>query len=316
MNIVLLHGWLRGNLGDACITYRLISFLKQKFPNCRLTLLTEPHGSWSLPAHFSQSLDRIVAWSCLDSPEDFLRDADAVIQVPGGGLQDPGDSRAPFMLRDAALARDRKIPHAFAGHSFHPSYDLEMLRGSFLLAREPASHDLLLSRRISSVLSADPAFLEPMPAVMQERKGTVVFLRFRHFTTITVNDHELITDGSRTPLQDSVTLASSDPLRDDDVLQPLSERYGLPYERCMELSHLLRVIGEAREVVTDRYHPAIFATMLGIPCTFVPRQGSLRDEGLLRFMRDHTPAQLGLLAESGFRALGSWLQDEMESASL
>lgn len=307
MKIVLLHGWLRGNLGDECITNRLVRFLRQRFPEAHLTLLTEPMGEWRLPDEWSSSVHRIIEHPFRDPPDAFLKDADAAIQIPGGGLQDPGDSRAPFMLRDAELCHRLGIPHAFAGHSFHPSFDLTPLRGSLVLAREPESHALLESRGIPSVLSADPAFLEPMPAA-GPRRGTLLFLRKWHFASIALDGRTLMTDGRRTSVPaEPLTLASSDPLRDDSVLEPLVAAHALSYERCMDLPHLLGIIAGAEHVISDRYHPVIFASMLGIPFTFLQRDGSLRDAGLFRMLQGATTVQLLSAAQSGFNALGAWL---------
>ncbi len=301
MRILLLHGWLRGNLGDACITDQLLHVLRSRFPQAHLTLVSEPHGEWTVPADLLSRVDTFIERSYRDPVDALIAGSDVVINVAGGGLQDPGDPRGPCMLRDAEVCHRLGIFHAFAGHSFHASFDLSALQGSFILAREPASHALLASRGISAHLTADPAFLLSLPLPPAVREGTMLFLRCWHFNRIAKHGKVLTMD-DRTMEYDCepLTLASSDPLRDDAVLTPLVDRYALRYERCFDLSHLLRVIGSAKHVISDRYHPVIFAAMLGLPFTFLKRKGSLRDEGLSIFLREKSIAELTELSAAGF----------------
>jgi polysaccharide pyruvyl transferase WcaK-like protein len=308
MRIVLLHGWLRGNLGDLCIAHQLVRFLRARFPQAHLTVVSEPRGEWTVPEELLAATDAYVERPFREAVDDLLGDASAVVQIPGGGLQDPGDSRGPYMLRDAELCHRLGVRHVLAGHSFHPSLDLGPLRGSVVIAREPASHALLHSRGIPSLLSADPAFLQPVPEAAAVRAGTLLFLRRRHFESIALDGEAVVTDGMRTVIPAlPLTLASSDPLRDDKVLQPLATRHDLPYERCLDLLHLLRIIAGSAHVVSDRYHPVIFAAMLETPFTFLQREGSLRDHGLRDLLAGHTPVALAALARAGFTSVAAAL---------
>lgn len=301
MHILLLHGWLRGNLGDACMTDQLLQYLRRRFANAHITLVSEPRGQWTIPADLLSRVDTFIEQPYRDPVDELIATADAVINVPGGGLQDPADARGAFMLRDAELCHRLGIFHAFVGHSFHASFDLPALQGSFILAREPASHALLASRGISAHLSADPAFLLSAPSAASACSGTALFLRRWHFQEVAKHDKTLMMDDRTVKYEhEPLILASSDPLRDDSVLAPFAAQHALRYERCFDLSHLLRVIGSAEHVISDRYHPVIFAAMLGVPFTFLQRKGSLRDEGLSIFLREKSIAELRELSAAGF----------------
>lgn len=311
MNILLLHGWLLGNLGDYCITRKTALFLRERFPSAHLTLVTEPLGTWTLPDELTEILDVVIQRSFREPQEDLIEKADAVLQVPGGGFQEENHARAraPFMLRDAEACHKRGILHIVAGHSFHPSYELKKLKGSLVLAREPASYELLQSLDIPSVLSADPAFLEPMPDVYIERKGTALFLRWRHFHNIS-KAGKLLTMDDRSILykEEPLMLASSDPLKDDVVLRPLQEKYDLLYQRSFDLHSLLDVIYRSAYVISDRYHPIIFAAMMGIPYLFLERHGNLRDIGLRTFLQQKSLHELKSLASLGFETIATALK--------
>lgn len=319
MNILLLHGWLLGNLGDYCITRKAVSFLRERFPSAHLTLVTEPLGPCALPDELTGLLDVVLERSFRESQEDLIEKADAVIQVPGGGFQeaDHPKARAPFMLRDAEACHKRGILHIVAGHSFHSSYELTKLQGSLVLAREPASHALLSSLNVPSVLCADPAFLEPMPTESVEKKGTTLFLRRWHFHRIAKNGKQLTMDDRSVQYEEEpLCLASSDPLRDDTVLCPLQEAHQLTYERCFDLPALLNCIHRSAHVISDRYHPIIFAAMMGVPYTFIERHGNLRDIGLRQYLQEKPISELKALASLGFATLEAALQERLSSLVL
>lgn len=308
MHVLMTHGWIRGNLGDECITRRCIEGLRARLPELRIDLLTVNDGVWADKRAVAGIVDRF-----LESPPDtdltpFLGRYHAVINAPGGGLQNAGDPRGQFMLRDALACAAAGVPHAFASHSFHPSYDLTALRTSFVVAREPASARILAKRGTAHVRSADLAFLEDVPRATGGTR-TLVFLRFGHIGQARMEGSVLHLDGRRVELRTpDLALSSSDHARDAKLLTELSREWGAPYVPAGTLADLLRLIAGAAHVVTDRYHPAIFAFMAGVPCTFVQREDSPRDEGLQMLLDTRTPAELAAMADAGLDALAEWLE--------
>ena len=304
MRITFLHGWLRGNLGDACISEVVVRSIRSRFPSAYIRFYTEPSGSWVIPSSIRDAINELVPYDYTTSPDATVSDADVVIQAPGGGLQDPDDARAPYMIRDARFCAERGIPYAMAGHSFHPSYDLSAFARCFILAREPESHALLTHAGIVSVPSADPAFLADVSAYRtKHRRGTAVFLRRWHLKNIELRGHALALDGRDVSFIPPLRLASSDPLRDDTLLAPLQTLWSVPYERCMDIAQLYSTIAAAERIMSDRYHPIIFASLLGVPSTFITRQGSLRDAGLQKLLAEQRPEECRRLAQQGLEQL-------------
>lgn len=285
--------------------------LRSSFPQAHITLFSEKASEdWNVPSQLLGLIDEFYPYDFRSAPHALMLRADVIIQAPGGGLQDPADPRGASMLSDAEFANKNGIPYIFSGHSFHPSYDLSALRHAFVLAREPASHALLTSRNISSVLSADPAFLLDVSFVRHSEKvGTLLFFRRWHFRDIKREGNTLITDGRMTIIPaDPLCFASSDPLRDDTLLQPLQQTFGIPYRGYTDLHALLSGIASSKHVITDRYHPAIFAAMLGTPYTLLPKEGSLRDQGLLEECSTYSVVELSRRAKEGMNALTMHIQ--------
>ncbi len=314
MKIVVLHGWLRGNLGDYSLARIIIGFLRARYPNATIVMASEPRDTWNIPEDFLQCIDHYVERSFRIDPSDLLEQASVVIQMAGGGMQDLNDKRGGWMLRDADLCHEKGVKHILAGHSFHPSFDLERLKHSLVLAREPMSYQLMVSRGIPAILTADPAFLEPVQVYTElPRKHTALFLRRKHIKEISIESSVITLDDRRIEYTAvPLVLASSDPVRDDDVLLPIAEKYDLRYERCLDMPHLLSIIGSSQHVISDRYHPIIFAAMLGVPWTFMKRHGSVRDEGLEKHLRERSLSELSALATSGLESMAKFIEDERQ----
>ena len=318
MNILLTHGWLRGNLGDFCISRQCIRGLRSAIPNLKIALITEPCEDWEGKREIASLVDSMAEEPYQTDRSHLFRQVDAIINAPGGGLQNRGDHRGPFMLRDAQICGALGIPHFFASHSFHPAFDVSSVERSLFIAREPESFSWLRQCGCNAVSAADLAFLEPMPEISQAdraaREKVLLFLRFDHFKEIRLEKRMLHLDGRTVELPDlPLVLASSDPRRDSPRLEELSRAWQIGYEPSIKLEHLLQSIARSAYVVSDRYHPIIFAHMLGVPFTFLERKGSLRDRGLARLLRGQSTAALKDLARGGMEALCGALQAHVTS---
>ena len=174
MNILLTHGWLRGNLGDFCISRQCIRGLRSAIPNLKIALITEPCEDWEGKREIASLVDSMAEEPYQTDRSHLFRQVDAVINAPGGGLQNRGDHRGPFMLRDAQICGALGIPHFFASHSFHPAFDVSSVERSLFIAREPESFSWLRQCGCNAVSAADLAFLEPMPEISQADRAAAV----------------------------------------------------------------------------------------------------------------------------------------------
>lgn len=253
-HILMIHGWLRGNLGDACIEAVVLQTLGKNFT---VDVVAYPFAPFE--ADITQA----------------FHDYDAVVVAPGGGIQNANDMRAKHILRDVIYCAANNIPCMFASHSFDPMYADLLPEKCKVFCREPVSHRLLPG----SILTADLAWLQAVP-VMKRREGHLVFLRHDNYSDLNRRGDTLFAQD--TPIVDvgpDTRLCSSD--WDRDSLETRSGLLSLPFVRCDTLEALLQVIGRARRVSSDRYHPAIFARMMGCETEFLARKNCSRDMGLL-----------------------------------
>jgi polysaccharide pyruvyl transferase WcaK-like protein len=307
MKILLTHGWIKGNLGDLCITAQCIHGLRTAFPDAYIHLMSDPAPEWHGKDLMRSLTDRYTEEPYSADLTGTFHQYDAIVNVPGGGLQNAGDERGTFMQRDAAYCAAHGIAHVFAGHSFHPSFSVEPLKQSLFLAREPVSHAYLAERVCTAVATADPAFLQGVPAHAGGDR-TLLFLRFDHFKDIRLDGRTLLLDGRTIELPDSpLVLSTSDPSRDSDILSALAQKWSVPYLPAHTLEELLGFIAESSCVIGDRYHPIIFSFMTGVPYIFVQRTGSMRDAGLTQLLDMHTPVELKEMAQTGVKALCEYI---------
>lgn len=312
--VLITHGWVRGNLGDFCMTRILLTFLRKEFPGISLDLISIPGGSFEGKRTIASLVDNFIEQSYeADNAGMFPRYA-AVINAPGGGTQLVHDARGPFMARDALQCRKLGIPHVMAGHSFHPDFDTDALKESLVVVREPASAGMLRARSLRPVEASDIAFAETFSKVPDPStvKKTLLFLRFDHFQNISLDGSMLHADGRSVKLPPyPVVLASPDPARDERILPTLAEAWRVPYEPSRSLGSLLRLICGASHVAGDRYHPTIFAAMQSVPYTFLERQGNNRDIGLSMLLKEHDIGTLKTMAEHGLFAIRDFLLDRI-----
>lgn len=305
--VLITHGWLRGNLGDFLITYELLKNLRELLPGIGICLMSIP-GIKKIKEHglVLDLLDEFIETDGQDDSPGFFKNFDMIINAPGGGLQDPGDKRAPAILRDAQVCAENGLRHAMSNHSFHPSYDLGALRQSLIIAREPRSCGLLRELALPHVESADFAFLHDYDRYPDQGPSykDLLFLRFDLDRKIEFSGENLIIDGQTMPCRrENLVLTSSDEERDYPKLKIILKKFNLPYVKCETLGDLMTLIRSSQSVISDRYHPVIFAKAFQKPFRFLLRPGSLRDQGLLDLFSGHSFSRLRALAGDGVAAL-------------
>jgi polysaccharide pyruvyl transferase WcaK-like protein len=337
LRILVVHAWLKGNLGDVLQLSVLLSALRELQP-CTLDLAGYP----SRPAAETQEVlglvDRYIPdtfpWYWLLAPAPagravlepwwtrrrraFFSRYDAVVCAPGPYLADY-DPRAASALCDITVAADLGLPVVLSSHSVGPlcARGLSAVaRATVRIAREPATHHYLAERGVRSVLSADLAFLypyrrgkAPVPIPSPYR---LIFLRSNNLRARRLRfvDGTLF-EGGRVIIEDAadrLVLATSDVRRDERFLATAARRLGIPWVACRSVADLVGLIQSSSGVVSDRYHPAVCAAVLGRPAQIIPNREPHKMEGLRNLLADSTVEELQALARTGLRSLHTALR--------
>jgi polysaccharide pyruvyl transferase WcaK-like protein len=332
MRLLVVHAWMRGNLGDVLQLSVLLSALRDLGPEA-LDLAGYPATPASATTDMLALVDRYQAdpfirfwmfapravqaqviepWWRRRRAALFAR-YDAIICAPGPYLASY-DPRAASALADIALAADLGKPLVLAGHSIGPLDDRALrviARASACVAREPATRDYLAQRGVASTLAADFAFLYPYDKVSTPLSDgppcRVVFLRSNNLRARSLRlvggalfaGDTVLSPASEHPL----TLATSDIRRDASFLASTAARLKLPWVGCRTIPELVGLVRRASSVVSDRYHPVICAAALGKPARVIPNREPHKMQGLTDLLAGHTLDQLQDYARAGLEAV-------------
>jgi polysaccharide pyruvyl transferase WcaK-like protein len=337
LRILVVHAWLKGNLGDVLQLSVLLSALRELQPRA-LDLAGYPARPAAETAEVLGLVDRYIPdafpWYWLLAPAPvgtavlepwwrrrrraFFSHYDAVVCAPGPYLAHY-DPRAASALCDITVAADLGLPIVLSSHSIGPLHARGLsavARATVRIAREPATHGYLAERGVRSVLSADLAFLYPYrqgeaPVPIQS-PYRVIFLRsnnlrarqLRLVNGVLFEGRRLIID----PGGEQLVLATSDVRRDQRFLATAARRLGVPWVACRSVTELVGLIEHSSGVVSDRYHPAICAAVLGRPARIIPNREPHKMEGLRHLLTDSTVEELQELARTGLRSLHAALR--------
>ncbi|OFW26015.1 MAG: hypothetical protein A3H97_11320 [Acidobacteria bacterium RIFCSPLOWO2_02_FULL_65_29] len=337
MRILVVHAWLRGNLGDVLQLSVLLSALRELKPRA-LDLAGFPARPADEAAEVLALSDHYVAepfaWYWNVSPklvgkllleplwrkrrEALFSRYDAIVCAPGPYLADY-DARAPSALCDITVASGLGLPVVLSSHSIGPLQPealAAVAKVTVRIAREPSTHAYLRERGISCSLSADLAFLYPYPE--QTAPGSVeppyhlVFLRSNNLdaSALRLEDGALF-EGSRLIAEasnDRLVLATSDYRRDQRFLSIAARRLGVSWVGCRRVTELVQLVAGSSGVVSDRYHPAICAAVLGKPAQVLSNREPHKMQGLKHLLADHTLHELQELARAGLGTLRDGLR--------
>lgn len=328
MRILVLHAWLRGNLGDVLQLSVLLSALRELRPRvldlagfparpadaAGEVLASTDHYLGDPFARYWSFTPKVVARWLFEPRWRARRKAlfsryDAIVCAPGPYLADY-DARAPTALCDITVARELGLPVVLASHSIGPLPAeglAAVAKVTTCIAREPVTHEYLSERGISCSLSADLAFLYPYP--VQSGPGLIeppyrlVFLRSNNLkaAALRLEDRALF-EGSRLIAEastDRLVLATSDYGRDARFLAAAARRLGVPWVGCRTVKELVQLVGGSSGVVSDRYHPAICGAVLGKPARVLPNREPHKMQGLNDLLADRPLAELQSLARRG-----------------
>jgi len=340
MRLLVVHAWMRGNLGDVLQLSVLLRALRELGPAV-LDLAGYPATPAPATGELIALVDRFrpepFPWFWTFAPglaqraaiepwwrrrrAELFGEYDAIVCAPGPYIADY-DPRAPSALADIALARDLGRPIVLSSHSIGPLADAgvrTVARASACVARESATHRYLEARGVPSTLAADYAFLYPYGSAMTaEPPGApcrLVFLRSNNYPVrslrmaggaLLADRHELVPAGPH-----PIVLATSDTHRDARFLASAGSRLGVEWVGCHTVPELVRVVRRATTVVSDRYHPAICAATLGKPARVLRNREPHKMQGLNDLLAGHSLVHLQELARAGLAVVRSAIQNAL-----
>jgi polysaccharide pyruvyl transferase WcaK-like protein len=282
-------------------------------------IVVESHG---FPPEFETSkfstIDRNPKrWKISERGELFEK-FDGIVNLPGGGLQSR-DFRMECIDRDIRIASKLGIPYALSSHSICPLVNKSTIcKVSLIIARENVTANFLEKLHLPYVASADYAWLTVMPKKETEYK-TVLMLRWDgkfSLDRIYWDGRCLRIMNRAIPILGQLIVSTSDPLKDRTMGLALSHKLGVEWKPCRTEVELIDVISSASQIITDRYHPAILATLAGVECHFVGGVG-VRNDGLRTFLTIE-PEYLRTKAKIGLEKLKDWCENlkRLEGISL
>jgi polysaccharide pyruvyl transferase WcaK-like protein len=339
MRILVLHAWLKGNLGDVLQLSVLLSALRELNPRV-LDLAGYPPRPARETGELLKLADRFLPdpfpwyWNAAPAAAGALifeprwRKArkslfsryDAIVAAPGPYLADY-DRRVTSAVSDIVIATELGLPVVLASHSIGPLSRRGLAgvaKATLRVARERSTFEYLRERGIPSVLSADYAFLYPYgqiePRITIEPPYRLLFLRANNLDALALRiQNGALFEGSRliaAPTKDTLVLATSDYRRDARFLAKAARKLRVRAVHCRSVAELVQLIGASAGVVTDRYHPAICAATLGKPAQIVPNREPHKMHGLQSLLAASTITQLQELARAGLRSVRDTLQRE------
>ena len=331
---------MKGNLGDVLQLSVLLSALRELKPHvldlagfpaqpaeetAELLGLTDRYLPDTFPWYWSFAPTMVgdvafAPWWRKRRTALFSR-YDAIVCAPGPYLADY-DPRVTSALSDIVIATELGLPVVLSSHSIGPLTPARLAavaRATARVAREPSTHHYLREHGISTVLSADFAFLYPYAAI-ERRDGTdppyrLVFLRSNNLDARALRlEGGAIYEGSRLIVEashDRLVLATSDYRRDGRFLAKAARRLGVSWIACRSVTELVQLVASSSGVVSDRYHPAICAAALGKPAHVISNREPHKMQGLTNLLVDNTLEGLQALARAGLRTVQDALRSKV-----
>jgi polysaccharide pyruvyl transferase WcaK-like protein len=335
MRLLVVHTWLRGNLGDVLQASVLLRGLRELRPST-LDLGGFPRkpgaGARELVALADRHVPEPFAWHLHLAPAalrarflepDWRRRRaalfsryDAIVSAPGPFLAEY-DARWHAALADLDVAVELGMPFILSSHSVGPLPDAALARlrrATVCVAREGATHEYLARHGVPSVRSADYAFLFPFDEVLGRRDTSspsepyrVLILRSRNLKasriertrgSLRLGEHLVPLDPA-----ERLVVATSDAHRDRRFVKALSSRLDADSVVCGSVAELLALISRSTGVISDRYHPVICAVALGKPAEILPNKEAHKMEGLKGLVAGNELETLRSLSRAGLSAV-------------
>ena len=336
MRILVLHAWMKGNLGDVLQLSVLLSTLRGLKPR-QLDLAGFPSRPAPETDEVLSQVDRYLPdtfpwyWKLAPAAAGRLvfepwwarrrrvlfSRYDAIVCAPGPYLADY-DLRVASALCDIGVATEMGRPIVLSSHSIGPLGPDGLAtvgKATARIARESTTHRYLQDRGVSAVLAADLAFVYPYSATATRRRHRqrVIFLRSNNLDAgrLRMSDDGALFHGSQMIVSSSaepLVLSTSDYRRDRRFLARAAKRLGVRWIACRSVQEMVDLVADASEVVSDRYHPAICAAALGTPATVLENREPHKMQGLKRLLADRPLHELQELARGGLQVLTDTLR--------
>jgi polysaccharide pyruvyl transferase WcaK-like protein len=333
MRILVVHAWLRGNLGDVLQLSVLLRALRELSPRV-LDLAGYPERPASAAGEILRLCDRHIpepfAWYWKLAPRSLRAAAlepawrrqrqalfsryDAIVCAPGPYLAGY-DARAPSALTDITVAANLGLPVVLSSHSIGPLPDdalAVVARATTRVAREGVTADYLRARNIPCVASSDLAFLYPYASARSEGRRPLGAYRLAFLRSNNVPLRSLKLEGGALygapglllpPAADTIVLATSDERRDRRFMIAAARRLGVASVSCRSVAELVQLVDGASSIVSDRYHPAICAAVLGKTVKVVGNREPHKMQGLDALLTGRSVDELQRLARTGLDAV-------------
>jgi polysaccharide pyruvyl transferase WcaK-like protein len=346
MKVLVVHTWLRGNLGDVLQASVLLRALRRLEPST-LDLAGYPARTGSAVRELLDLSDRHVpepfGWYFRYAPArvrtavvepawrrqraKLFSRYDAVVSAPGPFLA-AYDARWWSAVCDIELARDLGMPFILSCHSIGPLPETALrriARASVCVARESATHAYLARHRVSSVQAADYAFLYPFKERLEAAgparipgRYRLLFLRSNNLDVAGVAwDGKTLVCGTRRfelDPDERLVVATSDGQRDERFVAELSRALRVESVAPRTVTELIGYIASSTGVISDRYHPLICAKVLGRSAVVLENREPHKMQGLKSLIETRAVDELQALANAGLAAVSAALRPAQETA--
>ncbi|MCK5450909.1 MAG: polysaccharide pyruvyl transferase family protein [Candidatus Omnitrophica bacterium] len=338
MKILLVHAWLTGNLGDLLQTYVLLKHIRShsptildiagypKNPAKNTTLVTDLADNilYDEPAAEKLPVIGLRFSSIWQDRRQRVRAKlyakyDLIVSAPGPFLT-MHDERLRTALLDLKVAKAVGVPFIFSSHSIgpiNPQQANELKNANLIVGREPESYNYLRAFDISSVKSADFAFLFPFSdfiassADIRPNKTCLLFLRSNNLLDkqIIIRDEKVIVGNIEIQKHEyeEIYFATSDPKKDEKFLTRIATKLEAEIIICKSVEQLIAAVDRADLIVSDRYHPLICAAVLGKKIKAIMNQSTHKMKGIETLLSNHTMKDIQIMAETGLKSISSFL---------
>lgn len=277
MRLVLVGNYGDHNLGDEMLR----SYFLRTFPEHNWTIVSaRPNGANEVPRlPFGIRSFFRPWWKTIDA----IKNADALIYGGGSLFTDTESWKAPVLWWTyAVLARmfRKRIILAFQGVGpFRTGIGMWCSRSAiehahFVSVRDPHSLARIKSWNLKTdpTLSSDPAILEFARTHAAPESGHLVIIPRSNSTEIFLRAAERLISGDWERVTVLLMQASDRDRVYAQRLMKIAEKYTVEMREPTSQDDFLQIVGSAAHVLSQRYHGALAAIAMGIPCEIIPQE--------------------------------------------
>mmetsp|Transcript_28296 Transcript_28296/g.32543 ORF Transcript_28296/g.32543 Transcript_28296/m.32543 type:complete len:388 (-) Transcript_28296:438-1601(-) len=325
IKVLLLHVHLEGNLGDELETTPLLKHLHKQGAHVTAALSKWKKGEAQLHPKNSREYELVDVLATGMYRNYQPKHYDAIIVAPG-----------PWSLCDDATIMPYPVDVYFGGsvHGFERCLEEhrlnERMASTLFVIREPLSYRLIqknlpaaqvfMSGDLTNSYRPSQAAIAFWNEKYQKRfnNKTLVFSRANNFGKgVQIVESQIVLkfpNGTETllPLED-VVFASSSFIEDADHFKSLKQNTS-NLVMCHTTEQMFSLVGMARQVYTDRYHPGVLAHRLHVPLLVLEyKKNQIKLDGLQEISRLKTHAEIVDLNAQAFSKLDEIIRAKSQS---